>query len=92
MTVGELVNEQWTYMDGMEAMCGPKSAIALFQNILSSLGIWDAEVLEGVWDPEGGFTDYDLLQVWGNDKPPAKTAYGPTERVRVIVLPMEEEK
>ena len=58
-------------------------------SVLRSLGIWDAEVHEAAWDPEGGYSDYGLLQVWF-DKVPTPTAYGPRDRVRVIVLPKEE--
>ena len=93
MTVGELVLERYALLSrgrSMGGVAGPQDvasmAITGWLRTLRSVGLWDAEVQEGMWDPEGGYTNYDLLQVWGSDKPPAKTLYGPTEYVRVIVL------
>ncbi len=84
MTVGELVNERWTYMSGLQAMCGPQATIVVFKNILSSLGIWDAEVHETVVQPA-------ISSEGAGGMICVKThAENAGHKCRVIVLPQEE--
>ena len=85
MTVGKMVTEHWTYMDSLEAATSPATALRIFQNILSSLGLWDAEVLE--MNATSGPGWMDLMEPVGEGEPLDL----PEGRVRFIVLPKEEE-
>ena len=52
MTVGELVKAKWPMAHVLSGLSDEGAAMAstisrIYETILSSLGIWDAEVLEG---------------------------------------------
>ena len=92
MTVGELALEEWKrYVVKYDMIRLPQTHVPLFQvqMVLESLGIWDAEVLEGtaVFDlrPDGGAP---LVQIVKDDAT-WDIAFRDGQYVRVIVLKEE---
>ena len=73
------------------------AARAEIQAVLAPLGIWDAEVYELVWD--GGYGDqsepeeYERAEfrTWDGKHFDSDAVFREGKRVRVIVIPQEEE-
>ena len=87
MTVGELVERKWLHYVKKNDMIVLNEHHVPEMNaveILRDLGIWDAEVQWAQWEGEG-YTDYDLLQVWGDERP-TRPSQEPGA-FRIIVLP-----
>ena len=94
--VGILGAEPYAAIFGEGVAYHPRNAIAVLEHrargqalidlliALQELGLWDAEVQWAQWEGEG-YTGYDLLQVWGDERP-TRASQEPGA-FRIIVLP-----
>ena len=105
MTVSELVTEAWRelFRDWFENCGGGEGPNTYYEipvfrieEVMRSLGIWDAEVLELVWD--GGYGDqsepeeYERAEfkTWDGKYLDSDAVFREGQRIRIIVLPQEE--
>ena len=89
MTVGELVDERWRAHKQLWVDAGTLDGeVPAFRvkDALSSLGIWDAEVLEGKFSPG---SEFDLCNGEGEIIDTIDYIHDQWGHCRIIVLPKE---